>query len=76
MYKLARWLYALGGRNERDKFKAEIFYYLGWQPQKRESDDGLIESDEHFSKRIDTWLAARTLINDILVQIEEDRNKK
>jgi hypothetical protein len=63
MYKLSRWLYELGAKNERKHLESDLFYYLSQQPVRyHDADAGMKESDEHFKKRIDSWFAARELI--------------
>lgn len=71
MYKLARWLYARACRDERERIKAELFYYIGWQPERRiDQEAGMIESEAHYQKRLDTWFAARQLVEEFFRERE------
>jgi hypothetical protein len=77
VYKLAKFLIAYGAKQEREKLKADLFYYLGWQPERRiDEEAGMTESEEHFKKRLDGWFEARQMINDFFREVEQSRQQK
>lgn len=75
MYKLGKWLHELGAKHERELLKADLFYYLGWQPVKRDDPEtGMREAEAHYNKRLDAWFAARELIENFFKE-QHDRKK-
>lgn len=76
MYKLAKYLVALGERRAGDKLRADLFYFLGWQPERLINEEmDAQESEGHYQKRLDAWFMARELVNDFFKAVDE-RNKK
>lgn len=77
MYKLAKYLMAYAAKKEREKLKADMFYYLGWQPERMYNEElGAHENDTHYQKRLDGWFAARQIVNDFFAEVEQDRQRK
>ena len=77
MYKLAKWIYALGAKHERDKLKSELHYFLGWQPERLiDEKNGMTESEEHYKKRLDGWFEARKLVEEFFVEVERVRQNR
>lgn len=73
MYKLARWLYALGRKHEYDRVKNELKIFLSYQPPRFvDHERGIKEDDEHYKKRINGWFAAREIYDDFFAE-KEDR---
>jgi hypothetical protein len=76
MYKLARWLYALGTDNEYKRFKIDLLLYFNEQPMRYiDQDRGIRESDEHYKKRVDGWFVARKMIDEFFGEVEYNKNE-
>lgn len=76
MYKLAKYLVALGERRAAEKLRADLFYFLGWQPERLFNEElDVQESEEHYERRLEAWFMARGLANDFF-KANDERNKK
>jgi hypothetical protein len=76
MYKLAKWIYAIGANHERTRFKADLLLYFNEQPIRyADNEKGIKESDEHYKKRVDGWFYGRKMLDEFFDEMEYYRNK-
>ena len=72
MYRLSKWLYELGRRNEYDRIKADMMAWLSAEPVRYiDSKNDIQESEAHFKKRLDGWFAAREHIEEYFYNHEQ-----
>jgi hypothetical protein len=77
MYKLAKWIYAIGAAHARDNFKTQLLLFFNEQPVRYHNEEkGIKEDDAHYKKRIDGWFYARKMLDEFFDEFEYNNQQK